>query len=99
LASAAERYFASAFKTEYDAHVAERGSQGIPPLPLNAKWTAEVVELLKKPPADEGEFALQLIKSRVPPGVDEASYVKAAFFDCGDERRGYIAIDHQGSCR
>jgi len=77
--ASAERYFASAFKTEYDAHVAERANLGIVPLPLSAKWVAEVVELLKKPPADEGDFALELIKSRVPPGVDEASFVKAAF--------------------
>eukprot|EP00403_Amphidinium_massartii_P021121 CAMPEP_0178398878 /NCGR_PEP_ID=MMETSP0689_2-20121128/14995_1 /TAXON_ID=160604 /ORGANISM="Amphidinium massartii, Strain CS-259" /LENGTH=912 /DNA_ID=CAMNT_0020019645 /DNA_START=40 /DNA_END=2778 /DNA_ORIENTATION=+ len=73
------RAFASAFKTEYDAHVAERAKEGIVPLPLNAKWTSEVVEMLKSPPAGEGEFALDLLKNRVPPGVDEGSYVKAAF--------------------
>merc|ERR1719189_729934 len=77
--AAAQRYFASAFKTEYDAHVAERAKEGIVPLPLSAKWVAEVVELLKNPPANEGDFALELFKSRVPPGVDKASYVKAAF--------------------
>mmetsp|Transcript_3219 Transcript_3219/g.5260 ORF Transcript_3219/g.5260 Transcript_3219/m.5260 type:complete len:911 (-) Transcript_3219:83-2815(-) len=73
------RAFASAFKTEYDAHVAERESEGIVPLPLNAKWTSAVVDMLKNPPAGEGEFALDLLKNRVPPGVDEGSYVKAAF--------------------
>mmetsp|Transcript_97592 Transcript_97592/g.252560 ORF Transcript_97592/g.252560 Transcript_97592/m.252560 type:complete len:902 (-) Transcript_97592:316-3021(-) len=77
--AASTRFFASAFKSEYDAHVAERASMGIPPTALTAKWTAEVVELLKKPPAGEGEFALDLMKTRVPPGVDDASYVKAGF--------------------
>jgi len=76
---ASQRFFASAFKVEYDAHVAERAKIGIPPEALNAKWTAAVVELLKKPPAGEGEFALDLLKSRVPPGVDDASYIKAGF--------------------
>jgi len=79
LSPACFRSFASAFKTEYDAHVAERASDGVVPLPLSAKWTADVVELLKSPPEDEGAFALELLKSRVPPGVDDASYVKAAF--------------------
>lgn len=73
------RAFASAFKAEYEKHVAERAEQGIVPEVLSAKWTAEVVELLKNPPADEGAFALDLLKSRVPPGVDDASYVKAGF--------------------
>jgi len=51
------------------------------PTPLTAKWTADVVEMLKNPPAGEGEFAKHLFKHRVPPGVDEAAYVKAAFLD------------------
>lgn len=73
------RFFASSFKTEYEAHVAERAKQGIVPLPLSAAWAADVVELLKDPPAGEGDFALQLLKHRIPPGVDEAAYVKASF--------------------
>jgi aconitate hydratase 2/2-methylisocitrate dehydratase len=73
------RHFASAFKTEYEAHVAERAKEGIVPLPLNPNWTADVVELLKKPPAGEEQFIKDLIKYRVPPGVDEAAYVKASF--------------------
>eukprot|EP00928_Gymnodinium_smaydae_P033084 TRINITY_DN237_c0_g1_i3.p1 TRINITY_DN237_c0_g1~~TRINITY_DN237_c0_g1_i3.p1 ORF type:complete len:914 (+),score=247.60 TRINITY_DN237_c0_g1_i3:82-2823(+) len=79
LAAAQSRNFASAFKTEYEAHVAERAKMGIVPEPLNAKWTASVVDLLKDPPAGEGEFLFDLLKTRVPPGVDDASYVKAAF--------------------
>jgi len=73
------RYFSSSFKTEYEAHVKERADMGIVPLPLNAKQVADVVELLKAPPAGEEEYLLNLFKQRVPPGVDEAAYVKAAF--------------------
>jgi aconitate hydratase 2/2-methylisocitrate dehydratase len=77
-AASRSRSFASAFKTEYDVHVQERAAMGIPPEVLSAKWTSEVVELLKAQ-SDEGAFALDLLKSRVPPGVDDASYVKAGF--------------------
>jgi aconitate hydratase 2/2-methylisocitrate dehydratase len=63
----------------YRAHVAERAQQNIPPKPLDPEWTAGLVELLKNPPAGEEEFLLDLIANRVPPGVDEAAYVKAGF--------------------
>jgi aconitate hydratase 2 / 2-methylisocitrate dehydratase len=63
----------------YRKHVAERAASGIPAKPLSAEQTAALVELLKNPPAGEGEFLLDLISNRVPPGVDEAAYVKAAF--------------------
>ncbi|HNY31691.1 MAG TPA: bifunctional aconitate hydratase 2/2-methylisocitrate dehydratase [Fibrobacteria bacterium] len=63
----------------YRTHAAERNSQGIPPLPLDAKQTAELVELLKAPPAGEETFLLELITHRVPPGVDDAAKVKASF--------------------
>ena len=63
----------------YRAHVAERAQQNIPPKPLDPEWTAGLVELLKNPPAGEEEFLLDLIANRVPPGVDEAAYVKASF--------------------
>ncbi len=63
----------------YRQHVAERAEQGIPPLPLNAEQVAELVELMKNPPAGEQEFLLELLTDRVPPGVDEAAYVKAGF--------------------
>lgn len=69
----------SDFLIDYRAHVAERAELGIPPLPLNASQTASVVELIKSPPAGEEAFLLDLLTNRVPPGVDEASYVKAAF--------------------
>ena len=64
---------------EYRKHVAERAELGIVPLPLSAKQVADLVELLKAPPAGEEEFLLDLISNRVPPGVDEAAYVKAGF--------------------
>jgi aconitate hydratase 2 / 2-methylisocitrate dehydratase len=63
----------------YRSHAAERAALGIPPKPLNAEQTAALVELLKNPPAGEEQFLLDLITNRVPPGVDEAAYVKAGF--------------------
>ena len=63
----------------YREHVAERASQNIPPKPLNAEQVADLVELLKNPPAGEEAYLLELISERVPPGVDEAAYVKAGF--------------------
>ena len=63
----------------YRAHVSERAELGIPPKALDPAWTADLVELLKAPPTGEEEFLLDLIANRVPPGVDEAAYVKASF--------------------
>jgi len=63
----------------YREHVAERAALGIPPLPLDVAQTAAVIDLLKNPPAGEGEFLLDLLTHRVPPGVDDAAKVKASF--------------------
>ena len=63
----------------YRKHVAERQAQDLPPLPLNAQQTAELVDLLKNPPAGEEQFLVDLLTHRVPPGVDQAAYVKAGF--------------------
>ena len=63
----------------YRKHVEERAAQGVVPQPLNAEQTAGLVELLKSPPAGEEEFLLDLLANRIPAGVDEAAYVKAAF--------------------
>jgi aconitate hydratase 2/2-methylisocitrate dehydratase len=63
----------------YRKHVEERAAQGIPPKPLNAEQVNELVELLKTPPSDEGEFLVDLLTNRIPAGVDEAAYVKAGF--------------------
>jgi aconitate hydratase 2/2-methylisocitrate dehydratase len=60
-------------------HTRERAELGIPPLPLNAQQVAALVELLKSPPAGDEAYVLDLLVSNVPPGVDEAAYVKAAF--------------------
>ncbi|MEE3635994.1 bifunctional aconitate hydratase 2/2-methylisocitrate dehydratase [Pseudomonas defluvii] len=63
----------------YRKHIEERAAQGIVPQPLNAEQTAGLVELLKNPPAGEEAVLVDLITNRVPPGVDEAAYVKAGF--------------------
>ena len=63
----------------YRQHVEERAAEGVPPKPLTAEQVAALIELRKAPPAGEEEFILDLITNRVPPGVDEAAYVKAGF--------------------
>ena len=63
----------------YRQHAAERAALGIPPLPLDAKQVAELIELIKAPPAGEDAFLLDLLTHRVPPGVDDAAKVKASF--------------------
>ncbi|STY87588.1 Aconitate hydratase 2 [Moraxella ovis] len=67
--------------TEYRAHVAEREALGVPPQPLTDAQTADLVELLKNPPAGEEEYLVDLLENRVPAGVDQAAYVKAAFLN------------------
>jgi len=64
---------------QYRQHVVERAALGIPPLPLDAKQTSELCELLKNPPKGEEDTLLHLLSDRVPPGVDAAAYVKAGF--------------------
>lgn len=66
---------------DYENHLKERLEQGIPPLPLDAEQVANLVELIKNPPEDKGAFLLDLITNRVPAGVDEAAYIKAAFLN------------------
>ncbi|NBW51370.1 MAG: bifunctional aconitate hydratase 2/2-methylisocitrate dehydratase [Betaproteobacteria bacterium] len=63
----------------YRDHVAERAALGIPPLPLSAKQTGELIELLKAPPAGEEATLVELITHRVPAGVDDAAKVKASY--------------------
>lgn len=69
----------SSFLSEYHEHVSERAAEGIVPLPLDARRTASLVSLLADPPAEEAEELKELLVNRVPPGVDEAAYVKAGF--------------------
>ncbi len=75
----------------YRKHVAERKAEGLPPLPLDAGQVAALVELIKSSPAGEGEFVVDLLTNRVPPGVDQAAYVKAAFLT--DVAKGKMRCD------
>ncbi len=78
----------------YREHVAERAALGIPPLPLDAKQVAALIELIKNPPAGEDAFLLDLLTHRVPPGVDDAAKVKASFLAAvahGDVTVGLIS--------
>jgi aconitate hydratase 2/2-methylisocitrate dehydratase len=63
----------------YASHVAERAAQNLPPLPLSAEQVAQLVELIKNPPAGEEQTLMDLLENRTPAGVDQAAYVKAAF--------------------
>ena len=63
----------------YRAAAAERASLGVPPLPLSAPQAQALTELLQAPPAGEEAFLLELLSERIPPGVDEAAYVKASW--------------------
>ncbi len=63
----------------YLEHVKERNNQGLPPLPLGAQQTSELLELLKNPPKGKEEYLLNLLINRVPAGVDQSAYVKAGF--------------------
>lgn len=75
----------------YRQHASERAAEGLPPLALDASQVAGLVELIKNPPAGEGEFLMDLLVNRVPPGVDQAAYVKAAFLS--DVAKGKVTCD------
>jgi len=74
----------------YRKHVQERAEQGVPPLPLDAPQVADLIELIKNPPAGEEDTLLDLLTNRVPPGVDQAAYVKAGFLT--DVAKGGITV-------
>ena len=76
----------------YVNHVAERAALGIPPLPLSAQQTADLIELLKNPSPGEAEFLLNLITHRVPAGVDDAAKVKAGYLAAVAHGRQQCAI-------
>jgi len=81
---------------DYRKHVEERAAEGIPPKPLNPEQVAGLVELLKNPPVGEETYLLELISERVPPGVDEAAYVKAVFLSAiakGEESCDLVSAD------
>ncbi|MFO1330086.1 MAG: bifunctional aconitate hydratase 2/2-methylisocitrate dehydratase [Rubrivivax sp.] len=78
----------------YRQHAAERAALGIPALPLDAKQVAELIELIKAPPAGEEAFLVELLTYRVPPGVDDAAKVKASFLAAvahGDLKVGLVS--------
>ena len=64
---------------DYRKHQEERQLQGIPALPLNSEQVTDLVALIKDPPPEEEEFILDLFINRIPAGVDQAAYIKAAF--------------------
>ncbi len=63
----------------YSKLAAEREAQGVPALPLTAEQTKDLTQLLENPPTDGRQFLLHLLVDRIPPGVDEAAYVKATW--------------------
>lgn len=69
----------SSFLESYNKLKLERDRDGIPPKPLNAQQAAELIEQLKSPEENEKDTLLYLLENRIPPGVDEAAYIKAAF--------------------
>ena len=73
----------------YREHVEQRRALGLPPLPLDAQQVADLIELIKNPPIGEHGSLMELLVNRVPPGVDQAAYVKAAFLT--DVARGNTA--------
>ena len=76
---------------EYKAHTAERTALGVPPLALTADQTAELVELLKASPIAEQDYVMDMFENKVPAGVDDAAYVKAAFLN--DIVQGNVSCD------
>lgn len=77
--------------TEYQSHVEQRGQEGLPPLPLDSEQVIQLVELLKQAQGDDNQTLLDLLIHRVPPGVDQAAYVKAGFL--ADVAKGVVSCD------
>ena len=87
----------SDFLQNYQKHVDERATQGVVPKPLDAEQTAQLIELLKQPATDQADYLLQLFETRIPAGVDEAAYVKAAFLAAvakGEAHSPLISAQH-----
>ena len=80
-----------AFLDDYKAHTDERATLGVPPLALTAEQTAELVELLKASPIAEQDYAMDIFENKIPAGVDDAAYVKAAFLN--DVVQGNVSCD------
>jgi aconitate hydratase 2/2-methylisocitrate dehydratase len=80
-----------AFLQYYKEHTQERATLGVPPLALTAEETAELVELLKASPIAEQDYAMDIFENKIPAGVDDAAYVKAAFLN--DVVQGNVSCD------
>ncbi len=65
----------------YKAHTEERAALGVPPLALTAQQVAQLVELLKTSPIADEDYAMDMFENKIPAGVDDAAYVKAAFLN------------------
>jgi len=88
-----------AFLNDYKVHTEERAALGVPPLALTAEQTADLVELLKASPIAEQDYAMDIFENKIPAGVDDAAYVKAAFLN--DVVQGNVscdAIDAKKAC-
>ena len=77
--------------TEYQSHVEQRAQEGLPPLPLDAEQVTSLVEQLKQTNNTDSKVLLDLLIHRVPPGVDQAAYVKAGFL--ADVAKGTASCD------
>ena len=73
----------------YQDHVEQRAQEGLPPLPLDAEQVTALVSELKQANNPDSEKYLDLLIHRVPPGVDQAAYVKAGFLT--DVARGNVS--------
>jgi len=80
-----------AFLEDYKVHTEERAALGVPPLALTAEQTADLVELLKASPIAEQDYTLDIFENKIPAGVDDAAYVKAAFLN--DVVQGNVSCD------
>jgi aconitate hydratase 2/2-methylisocitrate dehydratase len=76
---------------DYQHHLEQRDQEGLPPLPLDAEQVTALVELLKQAKNNDSEQLLSLLIHRVPPGVDQAAYVKAGFLT--DVAKGNVSCD------
>jgi len=85
---------------DYRKHTQERAKLGVPPLALTADQVAELVELLKKSSIEDRDYAMELFTQKVPAGVDDAAYVKAAFLnDIVQGNTTCEAIDAVKACK
>ena len=80
----------------YRQHEAERAAQGIPAKPLSPEQVASLIEQLQSPAQGDEATLVDLLSNRVPPGVDEAAYVKAGFLSAvakGEQQCALISAE------